>query len=297
MQAGFRKEQVEITGRFHNYSRVSEEADQKEHVFHFCPECGSQVFYTEPVGAGPPRRLGRLVRRPGVPAADRVGLQLAPPPVDRPSRRARARRRPFLWDEGSAAVRGRRLRRGRRPRARAGPRRIPIRSSSTTSPAARVRAGRQAARARAPDAGDPDVGGLPRHGAERRRLRRSARRAGLSSTARLAGLREDHGDRPGAEQDPEHRERQSGAVCRRLVVSRAPALRRHASAGRTRSRCTDSGQRERGAEQLERPRRARRQLRDELAGTDGHGEGRQAGAPPGEVGALGREAGASRVAS
>ena len=48
MQAGFRKEQVEISGRFHNYSRVSEEADRKEHVFHFCPECGSQVFYTEP---------------------------------------------------------------------------------------------------------------------------------------------------------------------------------------------------------------------------------------------------------
>jgi hypothetical protein len=49
MQAGFRKEQVEITGRYDGYSRISEEADRKEHVFHFCPECGSQVFYTEPV--------------------------------------------------------------------------------------------------------------------------------------------------------------------------------------------------------------------------------------------------------
>ena len=31
-----------------DYSRISDEADRKEHVFHFCPECGSQVFYTEP---------------------------------------------------------------------------------------------------------------------------------------------------------------------------------------------------------------------------------------------------------
>jgi len=48
MQAGFNKEQVEIGGRFNDYSRISDESDRKEHVFHFCPECGSQVFYTEP---------------------------------------------------------------------------------------------------------------------------------------------------------------------------------------------------------------------------------------------------------
>lgn len=48
MQAGFKREQVTVTGRFHGYSRRSDEADRKEHVFHFCPECGSQVFYTEP---------------------------------------------------------------------------------------------------------------------------------------------------------------------------------------------------------------------------------------------------------
>jgi hypothetical protein len=39
---------VEITGRFTDYTRISDEADRKAHVFHFCPECGSQVFYTEP---------------------------------------------------------------------------------------------------------------------------------------------------------------------------------------------------------------------------------------------------------
>ena len=48
MQAGFRPDQVKIAGRYNDYSRISDEADRKEHVFHFCPECGSQVFYTEP---------------------------------------------------------------------------------------------------------------------------------------------------------------------------------------------------------------------------------------------------------
>ncbi len=48
MQAGFKAEQVSIEGRFDDYSRISDEADRKEHVFHFCPDCGSQVFYTEP---------------------------------------------------------------------------------------------------------------------------------------------------------------------------------------------------------------------------------------------------------
>jgi hypothetical protein len=48
MQAAFRPEQVEMVGRFDDYVRVSDEADRKEHAFHFCPECGSQVFYTEP---------------------------------------------------------------------------------------------------------------------------------------------------------------------------------------------------------------------------------------------------------
>ena len=48
MQAGFKADQVQVVGRFSDYSRISDEADRKEHVFHFCPDCGSQVFYTEP---------------------------------------------------------------------------------------------------------------------------------------------------------------------------------------------------------------------------------------------------------
>jgi hypothetical protein len=48
MQAAFRPDQVRVDGRHSDYLRVSDEADRKEHVFHFCPDCGSQVFYTEP---------------------------------------------------------------------------------------------------------------------------------------------------------------------------------------------------------------------------------------------------------
>ena len=48
MQAAFTPEQVHVVGRFNDYARISDEADRKEHVFHFCPDCGSQVFYTEP---------------------------------------------------------------------------------------------------------------------------------------------------------------------------------------------------------------------------------------------------------
>ena len=48
MQAGFSADQVEIAGRYSDFTRISDEADRKPHVFHFCPDCGSQVFYTEP---------------------------------------------------------------------------------------------------------------------------------------------------------------------------------------------------------------------------------------------------------
>jgi hypothetical protein len=48
VQAGFDAEQVEISGEYGDFSRISDEPDRREHVFHFCPECGSQVFYTEP---------------------------------------------------------------------------------------------------------------------------------------------------------------------------------------------------------------------------------------------------------
>jgi hypothetical protein len=48
MQAAFRPDQVQVTGSHNDYSRISDEADRKEHVSHFCPDCGSTVFGTEP---------------------------------------------------------------------------------------------------------------------------------------------------------------------------------------------------------------------------------------------------------
>jgi hypothetical protein len=48
MQAGFRADQVRVDGRHTDYARTSDEADRRVHVFHFCPDCGSTVFYTEP---------------------------------------------------------------------------------------------------------------------------------------------------------------------------------------------------------------------------------------------------------
>jgi hypothetical protein len=48
MQAAFEPAQVTVSGRYNTYRRISDEADLKPHDFHFCPECGSQVFYTEP---------------------------------------------------------------------------------------------------------------------------------------------------------------------------------------------------------------------------------------------------------
>lgn len=44
MQAAYTPDQVNVVGRFKDYTRISDEADRKPHVFHFCPDCGSNVF-------------------------------------------------------------------------------------------------------------------------------------------------------------------------------------------------------------------------------------------------------------
>ena len=48
VQAGFKPAQVKVHGETREYTRISDEADRKAHVFRFCPECGSSVFHTEP---------------------------------------------------------------------------------------------------------------------------------------------------------------------------------------------------------------------------------------------------------
>jgi hypothetical protein len=48
IQARFTSDQVHVVGRSSEYVRVSDESDAREHVFHFCPDCGATVFYTSP---------------------------------------------------------------------------------------------------------------------------------------------------------------------------------------------------------------------------------------------------------
>jgi hypothetical protein len=45
IQAWFIADRVQVSGRFSDYVRVSDEGDE-ERTFHFCPECGATVFYT-----------------------------------------------------------------------------------------------------------------------------------------------------------------------------------------------------------------------------------------------------------
>ena len=48
MQARYPKENVRVEGRYTDYVRLNDEAGE-ERTFHFCPDCGSTVFYqTDP---------------------------------------------------------------------------------------------------------------------------------------------------------------------------------------------------------------------------------------------------------
>ena len=71
VQAGFKADQVHVVGRQRPPARLRR-GGPKEGVFHFCPDCGSQVFITEPadpdlivvpVGAFADRRSRRRRRR------------------------------------------------------------------------------------------------------------------------------------------------------------------------------------------------------------------------------------------
>lgn len=47
IQARFTSDQVRVVGRYSDYARTSDEDDLIVHVFHFCPDCGATVFFTE----------------------------------------------------------------------------------------------------------------------------------------------------------------------------------------------------------------------------------------------------------
>lgn len=46
VQAAFDAQRVQVTGRYNDYARTSD--DQSVRVFHFCPDCGGTVFLTRP---------------------------------------------------------------------------------------------------------------------------------------------------------------------------------------------------------------------------------------------------------
>jgi hypothetical protein len=47
IQARFSSDQVRVVGRYGDYARTSDEEDQVVHLFHFCPDCGATVFFTD----------------------------------------------------------------------------------------------------------------------------------------------------------------------------------------------------------------------------------------------------------
>jgi hypothetical protein len=46
VQARFDVKQVSVDGRYTDYVRISDEGEER--TFHFCPDCGSTVFYELP---------------------------------------------------------------------------------------------------------------------------------------------------------------------------------------------------------------------------------------------------------
>jgi len=44
IQARFAASDVQVTGRYSDYVRTSDDGEQR--TFHFCPDCGATVFYT-----------------------------------------------------------------------------------------------------------------------------------------------------------------------------------------------------------------------------------------------------------
>jgi hypothetical protein len=73
MQAGYRDDQVTVSGRHADHARSSDEADRKVHVFHFCPDCGGTVFYTEPDEPGLIVVMTGMFADPSFPAPTEVG--------------------------------------------------------------------------------------------------------------------------------------------------------------------------------------------------------------------------------
>ncbi len=188
MQAGFKADQVRVDGRFGDFARISDEADKKEHVFHFCPDCGSQVFYTEPtepdlivVSVGsfadpsfpPPTESGYDSRRHRWVGLPDSMQRFAPEVWDSVRPLYEAGRYAEAADEGSRAHRG--LSRPGGSLLQRGVLREPL------GPGSRGH--------RAPTPGDRHVGGCSQHGKAGLGLRSDPRRARVPGARRPLALR------------------------------------------------------------------------------------------------------------
>ncbi|WP_307720374.1 MULTISPECIES: GFA family protein [Bradyrhizobium] len=78
--AFFPRADVEPQGEAREYSRIGGSGSAV--VFHFCPNCGSSVYW-EPGRAGPDRRCGRRLRGPRFSRTVAIGLHAAPPRLGR----------------------------------------------------------------------------------------------------------------------------------------------------------------------------------------------------------------------
>ena len=84
-QARFRREQIAFAGTSTAWTRTAESGNAL--TFHFCPVCGSTVYWE---GAGlprPRRRRHRHLRRPDLPRPDHRRLGGVPPPLGDPAAR------------------------------------------------------------------------------------------------------------------------------------------------------------------------------------------------------------------
>jgi glutathione-dependent formaldehyde-activating enzyme len=85
MQAAFRPNQVNVSGRFDDFTRVSERGTERRTSFTSVPTAARRSS-TRNRPSRTYRRLGRLVRRPVVPATDRIGVRVTTASLGRTSR-------------------------------------------------------------------------------------------------------------------------------------------------------------------------------------------------------------------
>ena len=189
MQAGFKADQVQVSRPFRRLLAHLGRGGQEGARLPLLPRLRLAGLLHGADGAGPGRRLGRLVRRPVLPAADGVRLRLPPPSVGGAARLDPAASRPSCGTRCGPSTRPagtRRRRTWRLELIEARPDQAYLYYNIGVLREPRGPAGR---RRRAPPPRDRAVGRLPLHGPEGLGLRPDPRRAGVPGTARRLSSR------------------------------------------------------------------------------------------------------------